>query len=97
MGRSILRRAALHADFNIVAVNDLNSDAGNIAYALNYDSTYGTLSEKFYVSDSNLFVGSRRIKVLNEPDVSVPNWSSLGADVVIDASGTPGNIARLRS
>ena len=97
VGRSLLRLAVRRADFNVVAVNDLNDDAASLAYALNYDSTYGTLPEKFTGSDSALGISGRRIKILNEPDVAAVSWSSLGADIVIDASGVRANSLKLKA
>lgn len=97
VGRNIVRQCALGQDFNVVAVNDLNPDVDNIAYSLNHDTVYGRPPERFVAQDRGIWLGSRRIQVLNEPDITATDWSALGVDALIDASGTQGNVARLKT
>jgi glyceraldehyde 3-phosphate dehydrogenase len=40
IGRAIYRANLEKRAFQIVAVNDINPDIGNIAYTVNYDSLY---------------------------------------------------------
>jgi glyceraldehyde 3-phosphate dehydrogenase len=97
VGRSILRRCALNPEFNVVAINELTSDIDNIAYCLNYDSIHGPYPEKFVAQDSNLLIGERRIRVLNESDIRKVRWNQLGADVIIDSSGVSENTQALKT
>ena len=62
IGKLILRLALEKQDFNIVAINEINQNIENIAYVINYDSTYGRLEDKFKV-DGNFIKNSisRRI------------------------------------
>ena len=50
IGKLILRLALEKQDFNIVAINEINQNIENIAYVINYDSTYGRLEDKFNIS-----------------------------------------------
>ena len=44
IGKAILRIAESKDTFTIVAINELNTNIKNIAYSINYDSTYGKIS-----------------------------------------------------
>jgi len=70
----------------IVAVNDLTSP-DNLAYLLQYDSTYHKFDQKVSVEDNYIVAGSQRIQVLAEKDPSKLPWKDLGVDVVIESTG----------
>jgi glyceraldehyde 3-phosphate dehydrogenase len=85
IGKAILRIANSSKDINIVAINELNTNIENIAYFVNYDSTYGRFDDKFTV-DKNHIVNSRsKIKIINHNNLSDIDLNNI--DIIIDASG----------
>ena len=53
IGKSIARLACEDKNLQIVAINELNNNIENIAYVINYDTTYGALENKFKVVAQN--------------------------------------------
>lgn len=87
IGRNFLRAALQKGSgFHVVAVNDL-ADPEQLAHLLKYDSVAGRLAEDVSVSDGNLLVGGRTIKVLAERDPGSLPWRDLGVDIVIESTG----------
>lgn len=87
IGKSILRIADSCDDLNIVAINELNSNIDNIAYSINYDSTYGKFENRFMVDGDNIVNFKSRIKILNHENIREIDFKSLDIDYIIDASG----------
>jgi len=88
IGKAILRIANLTSSFKIVAINELNSNIKNIAYSINYDSTYGRFEDKFTVDGTFIKNKNSKIKILNYEDLEDVNFKSLNIDIIIDASGS---------
>jgi len=87
IGKAILRISNEKKYFNIVAINELNSNINNIAYTINYDSTYGNISNKYKVEDDFIFNDIQKIKILNENSLINIDYKALNIDIIIDASG----------
>ncbi|MBI3873535.1 MAG: aldehyde dehydrogenase [Arcobacter sp.] len=89
IGKSILRLSA-SSDLEIVAINELNQNIENIAYLINYDSTYGKLADKFKVVENHFIKNStQKIQILNHHALDTIDYKALKIDIVIDASGQP--------
>ncbi|NYD79786.1 type I glyceraldehyde-3-phosphate dehydrogenase [Arthrobacter cupressi] len=87
IGRNYFRAAlAQGADLEIVAVNDLTSPEA-LAHLLKYDSVGGRLTQSVAVSDGQLVVDGKAIKVLAERDPANLPWGELGVDIVIESTG----------
>jgi len=87
IGRNVFRAAALgEADVEIVAVNDI-TDAGTLAYLLQYDSVFGQYPGHVHAHDDHLHVDDAHVKVLAERDPAKLPWGDLGVDVVIESTG----------
>jgi glyceraldehyde 3-phosphate dehydrogenase len=87
IGRNFYRAAAaLGADVEIVAVNDL-TDTASLGHLLKYDSITGRLPETVTATDDGLVVNGKTIKVLAERNPSDLPWGDLGVDVVIESTG----------
>jgi len=86
IGRTFLRMALSHPDFDIVAVNDLG-DVNMLAYLLQYDTAYGQSPFPVVVVDGGLQVGDKKIAVLSERDPAKLPWKDLNIDVVVEATG----------
>jgi len=87
IGRNFFRAVlASGADVEIVAVNDLTSNA-TLAHLLKYDSILGRLGEDVKASEDEIVVGGRTIKAFAEKDPAQLPWGDLGVDVVIESTG----------
>ena len=86
IGRAVLRQTLNDNRFTVVGINDL-TDPNTLAHLLKYDSTHGVLKEDIHVNGSNLVVNSNKITIFSEPDPKEIQWSSVGADVVLECTG----------
>jgi len=85
-GRAFLRAlVSRNLPAEVVAVNDL-AGAGDLGRLLSRDSVHGRFAG-VEVDGEDLFIRGRRIKVLHEAEPKALPWSSLGVDVVVEASG----------
>lgn len=92
IGRNFFRaaqaaKAAGHADFEIVAVNDL-TDPAHLAHLLKYDSILRRFPEEVSVEGDDIVVGGQKIRALavKEGPAALP-WGELGVDVVVESTG----------
>lgn len=86
IGRLLCRKLVSNPGFEIVAVNDVMSRE-NLAYLLQYDSVYGTFSDKIFIENERLLVQGQCIKVYQQPDPQQLPWKDLNVDVVLECSG----------
>lgn len=86
IGRNVLRAALGRNDFQVVAINDL-TDSKTLAHLLKYDSLQSTLAASVEASEGQLLVDGQTIHVFSERDPGAIAWSSVGVDVVIEATG----------
>jgi glyceraldehyde 3-phosphate dehydrogenase len=69
-----------------VATNDL-MDNKTLAHLLKYDSILGRFPGEVSYDDTSLTVDGRTIRVFEERDPAQIDWSSVGADVVVESTG----------
>jgi glyceraldehyde 3-phosphate dehydrogenase len=86
IGRFVLRAACERKDIEIVGINDL-LDADYMAYMLKYDSTHGRFNGSVEVTDGQLVVNGKTIRVTNQRDPADLAWDEVNAEVVVDATG----------
>jgi glyceraldehyde 3-phosphate dehydrogenase len=86
IGRNIVRAALHNKDIEFVAVNDL-TDTKTLAHLTKYDSVLGPLAEDVKIEGDSIHVGPRKIKVFATKDPAEIDWSSLGAQIVIESTG----------
>jgi glyceraldehyde 3-phosphate dehydrogenase len=86
IGRNILRTALNDSGLEFVAVNDL-TDPKTLAHLLKYDSILGNLKNNISAGADFISVDGKNIKVFAEKDPSKLDWESVGAQVVIEATG----------
>jgi len=87
IGRNVVRAALNRADIEFVAANDL-TDTKTLAHLLKYDSILGPLHQDVKIEGDTLVIcGSRRIKIFAVKDPAAIDWSSLGAQIVIESTG----------
>ena len=86
IGRNVFRTALGNPDIEFVAVNDLTSPA-TIAHLLKYDSILGNLKNEIAFGDDFISVDGKKIKVFAERDPAKLDWSSVGAEIVVESTG----------
>jgi len=86
IGRNVFRSAIGNPDIEFVAVNDLTTPA-TLAHLLKYDSILGNLPNKITHGADFIAVDGKQIKVFAERDPAKLDWSSVGAQIVIESTG----------
>jgi len=86
IGRNILRASAGDAGIDIVAVNDI-TDPKTLAHLLKYDSVLGIFQAEVGHGDDFITVNGKKIKVFKVKDPAELDWTSLGAQIVIESTG----------
>ncbi len=96
IGKAILRIANSSDTIEIVSINELNQNINNIAYFINYDSTYGRFDDLFTVDGDCIKNSKSTIKIINHNSLEDIDLKSLDIDIVIDASGAKVDIESLK-
>ena len=86
IGRNVLRAGLHRNDIEFVAVNDL-TDTKTLAHLLKYDSVLGPLAETVSHDADSITVAGKKIKVFAQKDPAQLDWSSVGAEIVIESTG----------
>jgi len=86
IGRNVVRAGLHRSDIEFVAANDL-TDTKTLAHLLKYDSILGPLKEEVKAEADAIVVNGKRIKIFAIKDPAEIDWSSLGAEVVIESTG----------
>ena len=86
IGRNVVRAALGRNDVEFVAVNDL-TDTKTLAHLLKYDSVLGQLHEEVKAEADSITVGGKKIRVFATKDPAELDWSSVGAQVVVESTG----------
>ncbi len=86
IGRNIVRTAIDDKDIQFVAVNDV-TDAKTLAHLLKYDSVLGNLPHTITHTEDSISIEGKAIKVFKQKDPAAIDWSSVGADIVVESTG----------
>jgi len=87
IGRNVVRAAlAENSPIEFVAVNDL-TDTKTLAHLLKYDSVLGPFAADVKVEGDSISVNGKKIKVFAIKDPAELDWSSLGAEIVVESTG----------
>lgn len=86
IGRNIFRASMGDPAIEIVAINDI-TDARTLAHLLKYDSILGNLKNHILSSDDSIVVDDRPIRVFRVKELDKVDWSSTGAEIVVESSG----------
>jgi glyceraldehyde 3-phosphate dehydrogenase len=95
IGRNFVRCSFRDPKIEIVGVNDITS-LETLAHLLKYDSVLGRFDGDVALSEGSLLIDKKPVKLFSEKDPAKLDWSSLGAQVVIESSGkfTDGETAK---
>jgi glyceraldehyde 3-phosphate dehydrogenase len=86
IGRNVVRAALDNPNLEFVAANDL-TDTKTLTHLLKYDSILGRLHVDVKAEADAIVVGGHRIKIFAIKDPAELDWSSLGAQIVIESTG----------
>jgi glyceraldehyde 3-phosphate dehydrogenase len=86
IGRNVVRAGLHNPNIEFVAANDL-TDTATTAHLMKYDSILGPLGEPVSAEADAVVVGGKRIKVFAVKDPAEVDWSSVGAQIVIESTG----------
>ena len=86
IGRNVFRTALGNPDIEFVAVNDLTTPA-TLAHLLKYDSILGNLKQEITHGADFIAVDGKKVKVFAERDPSKLDWTSVGAEIVVESTG----------
>src|SRR5579863_2863864 len=86
IGRNVLRASLSDPEIDFVAVNDI-TDPLTLAHLLKHDSVLGTLDAEVSHGEDYITVNGKKIRVFKEKDPAKIDWSSLGAQIVLESTG----------
>ena len=87
IGRNVVRAGLHDNDIEFVAVNDL-TDTKTLAHLLKYDSVLGVAEGRSQGrTDDSITVAGKTIKVFAQKDPAQLDWSSVGAQIVVESTG----------
>ncbi|MBI4889958.1 MAG: type I glyceraldehyde-3-phosphate dehydrogenase [Acidobacteria bacterium] len=86
IGRNVLRAGYQNPGIEFVATNDL-TDTKTLAHMLKYDSVLGPLDAEVSAGPDSITVNGKTIKVFSQKDPAAIDWSSLGAQIVVESTG----------
>jgi glyceraldehyde 3-phosphate dehydrogenase len=86
IGRNVVRAALNNPEIEFVAVNDL-TDTKTLAFLTKYDSVMGQLPEEVTYDADSITIGGKRIKVFATKDPAEIDWTSAGAEIVVESTG----------
>jgi glyceraldehyde 3-phosphate dehydrogenase len=86
IGRNVVRAGLNRTDMEFVAVNDL-TDTKTLAHLLKYDSVLGPLDYEITHDDDSIMAAGKKIRVFATKDPAQLDWSSVGAQIVIESTG----------
>ena len=92
IGRSVTRKIMQDPRFELVVVNEIESDLMNLEYLLKFDSVYGRFIGITKTESDLLFINQQKIKFFSKSSIGDVPWESYNLDVLIEATGVNANI-----
>jgi glyceraldehyde 3-phosphate dehydrogenase (phosphorylating) len=86
IGRNVVRAALNNPEIEFVAVNDL-TDTKTLAHLTKYDSVMGPLAETVTHDADSISIGGKKMKVFAIKDPAEIDWTSVGAEIVVESTG----------
>jgi glyceraldehyde 3-phosphate dehydrogenase len=86
IGRNVFRILHDHDDIEIVAIVDI-AEPQALEYLLRFDTVHGRFEEPVWVKGDALYTRGRAIKLLQAKAPGDVDWSALGVDIVVEATG----------
>lgn len=95
IGRCVTRQIVANPLLELVAINDLVQDLGNLTYLYNFDSSYGHAQAKavdLQEETRSFKINNEKVYCFNEPTIQDVPWETLGVDIVVEATGVASNV-----
>src|SRR6266508_47925 len=86
IGRNVVRAGLNNPNIEFVAANDL-TDTKTLAHLLKYDSTLGQLHADIKAEADGIVINGKKIKIFATKDPAEIDWSSVGAQIVVESTG----------
>ena len=86
IGRNVVRAGMNDPEIEFVACNDL-TDTKTLAHLLKYDSVLGRLDAEVSATADSILINGKPLKVFAIKDQAELDWTSLGAQIVIESTG----------
>src|SRR5260370_40279038 len=86
IGRNIVRAGLHRNDIEFVAVNDL-TDTKTLAHLTKYDSVLGRIDAEIKAESDAISIGGKPLKVFAIKDPAELDWTSVGAQTVVESTG----------
>ena len=88
-GSLAFRAAVKSDDIEVVGINAPGKSAGQLAYAVKYDTVHGKFDADVSYNDEEklLIVDGKSFPILDSRDPSVLPWGELGAEYVLECTG----------
>ncbi len=86
IGRAAFKVIGETPDLEVIGINDLMS-IENAAYALKYDSVYGSYDKTVSHDSDHLIIDGLKIKYTSIKDPELLPWAALKVDVTIESTG----------
>lgn len=87
IGRLVFRAAVENKNIEVTGINDPFIDLEYMVYMLKYDTVHGPFKGTVAVKDDSLVVNGAVVKVFGEMDPAKIDWSSCGAEYVVESTG----------
>lgn len=89
IGSLAFRGAIKSNDIEVVGINAPGKTAGQLAYAIKYDTVHGRFDGTVDYNDEEavIIVDGKRVPILDSRDPSVLPWGELGAEYVLECTG----------
>ena len=89
IGSLAFRGAIKSDDIEVVGINAPGKTAGQLAYAIKYDTVHGRFDGAVDYNDEEavIIVDGKRVPILDSRDPSVLPWGELGAEYVLECTG----------
>jgi glyceraldehyde 3-phosphate dehydrogenase len=86
IGRNVLRAGWKDKGVEFVATNDL-TDTKTLAHLLKYDSVLGPFDAEVKAGEGFIEIDGKKLTVFQSKDPATIDWSSLGAQIVVESTG----------
>ena len=87
IGRNVFRMVADHPTLEVAAIADI-ADPEGLTYLLKYDSIHGRFPKRLEETANGLVMDGRVIPYLSAREPGDADWTDLGVDIVVQATGS---------
>jgi glyceraldehyde 3-phosphate dehydrogenase len=86
IGRNVFRIVHDRDDVEVAAIVDI-ADPAALEYLLRFDTVHGRFEHPVWVKGDSLYAKGRQVKLLQAKAPGDVDWTALGVDIVVEATG----------